>query len=156
MSQLQFDYETNGLPAENRISLLVRRASLEKSDKKEASTFSRTSCQSGSQTTSGLQSFTPPPQERHFTVPAGKARKITTFADGLNIPMGITPLPTGAIAFSIPNIYRFTDTKGTGKADEREVLYGSVGYRDTHGMVNSFTWGFDGQALFVVKVRRSP
>ena len=73
----------------------------------------------------------------------GKARKVTTFADGLNIPTGIMPVSKGAIAFSIPNIYLFTEAGG-GKSTERELLYGSVGYRDTHGMVNSFTWGFDG------------
>jgi putative heme-binding domain-containing protein len=87
----------------------------------------------------------------------GKAKKVITFADSLNIPTGIIPLPSppplspqgkekgeGAIGYSIPNIYRFSSTKGDDRADQREVLYGTVGYRDTHGMVNSFTWGFDG------------
>jgi len=33
---------------------------------------------------------------------------------------------------------------GDGKADKREVLYSSIGSRDTHGMTSSFTIGYDG------------
>jgi putative heme-binding domain-containing protein len=80
--------------------------------------------------------------------PDGKARKITTFADGLNIPIGILPLPGAkpqeALLYSIPNIYRLRDTTGIGYADERAVLYSRYGFRDTHGMTSAFTWGFDG------------
>jgi putative heme-binding domain-containing protein len=78
--------------------------------------------------------------------PDGRARSITTFADGLNIPIGILPLPScrEALVHSIPDIYRLTDTDGDGKADRREPLYQSIGFRDTHGMTNAFTWGFDG------------
>jgi len=74
----------------------------------------------------------------------GVADKVSTFADGLNIPIGVLPVPGGCIAYSIPNIYRFLDTDGDGRADKREMLYGSIGVRDTHGMTGSFTWGFDG------------
>jgi putative heme-binding domain-containing protein len=76
--------------------------------------------------------------------PDGKARKITTFADGLNIPIGVLPLTNSALVYSIPNIYRFTDTKGNGRADKRELFIGSIGVSDTHGMTSAFTWGFDG------------
>src|SRR5439155_25694798 len=51
--------------------------------------------------------------------PDGRARKITTFADGLNIPIGVLPIPQGALVYSIPAIYRMTGSK----ADKREVLY---------------------------------
>jgi putative heme-binding domain-containing protein len=76
----------------------------------------------------------------------GRARKITTFADGLNIPIGVLPAvgSRDAFVFSIPNIYRLRDTKGDGRADQREVFVGSFGFGDTHGMTNAFTWGFDG------------
>ncbi len=74
----------------------------------------------------------------------GRADRISTFADGLNIPIGILPISQGAIVYSIPNIYRLLDTDGDGRADRREVLYGTFGSDDTHGMCNSFTWGFDG------------
>src|SRR5437879_2968081 len=40
----------------------------------------------------------------------GRARKVTTFADGLNIPIGLYPHKNGVIGFSIPNIYFFQDT----------------------------------------------
>ncbi len=80
--------------------------------------------------------------------PDGRARKITTFADGLNIPIGVLPLPgTGgreALVHSIPNILHLKDSKGTGKADVREAVYKSIGFADTHGMTSAFTMGFDG------------
>lgn len=78
--------------------------------------------------------------------PDGRARKIETFADGLNIPIGVLPLPSAraALVHSIPNIYLLRDDDGDGKADHKEVYYGEIGHRDTHGMTNSFTWGFDG------------
>src|SRR5204863_9692378 len=34
----------------------------------------------------------------------GRARKVTIFAEGLNIPIGIYPYKNGCIAWSIPNI----------------------------------------------------
>jgi putative heme-binding domain-containing protein len=74
----------------------------------------------------------------------GSATKVTTFADDMNIPIGVTPVPGGAIAFSIPNIYRFTDADGDGKAEKREVMFGPFGQRDTHGLNNGFTYGVDG------------
>src|SRR5690349_17910049 len=73
----------------------------------------------------------------------GVADRLTTFAYGLNIPIGILPIPKGAIVYSIPNIYRVVDTDGDGRADRRDLLYGSFGFADTHGMASSFTWGFD-------------
>src|SRR5689334_2708292 len=66
--------------------------------------------------------------------PDGRARKITTFADGLNIPIGVLPLPQGALVYSIPDVYRMDDTDGDGKADRRQVLYEKYGFKDTHGM----------------------
>lgn len=75
----------------------------------------------------------------------GRARKVTVFADRLNIPMGLLPWKDGVIAFSIPHIWYLRDTDGDGKADSRERLYGPIGWeRDTHGMLNGFTRGLDG------------
>ena len=102
--------------------------------------------------------------------PDGRARKVTTFAEGLNIPIGLYPFrslssrrresapdsgrglnaaATNAtwkcIAWSIPNLWLFEDTDGDGKADRKEKLYGPLGWeRDTHGNNSSFTRGFDG------------
>ena len=75
----------------------------------------------------------------------GRADKVTVFADGLSIPIGLYPYKNGVIAFSIPNIWFFDDTDGDGKADRREILYGPFDYlHDTHGMNNAFRRGFDG------------
>ena len=100
----------------------------------------------------------------------GRARKVTQFADGLNIPIGIYPFRSPrssrgdealtskseirnpkseitwrAIVWSIPNIWLMEDTDGDGKADKREVLYGPFDHtRDTHGNQASFRRGFDG------------
>lgn len=74
----------------------------------------------------------------------GKADKFIPFAENLNIPIGIIPVQKGAIAFSIPNIYQFTDLNGDWKSDEKKVILGEFGHQDTHGMVNNFIRGFDG------------
>lgn len=75
----------------------------------------------------------------------GRARKITTFADGLNIPIGLTPYRDGVIAFSIPNIYYFADTNADGRADTKTYVLGSIGFdRDTHGLTSHFRRGYDG------------
>jgi putative heme-binding domain-containing protein len=76
--------------------------------------------------------------------PDGRARNVNTFAEGLNIPIGILPYQDGCIVYSIPNIWMLRDTDGDGKCDKREVLYSGFGHRDTHGMVNGFFHGFDG------------
>jgi putative heme-binding domain-containing protein len=78
--------------------------------------------------------------------PDGRATKVTKFADKLNIPIGVLPLPSGneAIVWSIPNIWKLTDTDGDGKADKREVLYGPFDFVDTHGDQNAFRLGNDG------------
>ncbi len=83
--------------------------------------------------------------------PDGAARKIEVFADGLNVPSGIQPLPRQpgakgdtAIVYSIPNIWRIEDTDGDGKADKREVLYSMFGFLDTHGGSSSYLYWIDG------------
>jgi len=75
--------------------------------------------------------------------------KVRTFADELNIPIGVLPVKDGAIVYTIPNIVHLIDSDGKDKADKRETLYGlqfqpGGSPRDTHGMTGSFTWGFDG------------
>ncbi|QDT98876.1 PVC-type heme-binding CxxCH protein [Gimesia aquarii] len=75
----------------------------------------------------------------------GRADKIKTFVEGLNIPIGLYPYRNGVIAFSIPAITFYEDTDGDDKADKATKLYGPMGFeRDTHGMNNSFRRGFDG------------
>lgn len=75
----------------------------------------------------------------------GRADKVTVFADGLDIPIGLLPYKNGVVAFSIPYVYFFEDTDGDDRADTREILYGPMGFdRDTHGLNNAFRRGFDG------------
>ena len=75
----------------------------------------------------------------------GSATKITTFADNLNIPIGVLPIRAGeAIVFSVPNIYRLRDADGDGFAEKRQIMFGPFGHRDTHGLNNAFNYGIDG------------
>ena len=75
----------------------------------------------------------------------GRADKFTSFADGLNIPIGIYPYNDGAVAFSIPYIWKLLDKDHDDVVDERIKLYGPMGVdRDTHGLNNAFRRGFDG------------
>jgi putative heme-binding domain-containing protein len=75
----------------------------------------------------------------------GTYDRVTTFADGLNIPMGILPIGDGAIVFSIPNLLHLRDTDGDGVCDQRDVILGPFDTtRDTHGMVNALRRGDDG------------
>jgi glucose/arabinose dehydrogenase len=76
----------------------------------------------------------------------GQARKVTCFADDLNIPIGILPSVDGrsCIVYSIPHIWKLTDTTSAGKATTKEKLYGPFGIKDTHGMVSSLQDGLDG------------
>ncbi len=74
----------------------------------------------------------------------GRADKFTVFADTLNIPIGVLPLNDGAVAYSIPYIYKYTDANGDGKADGQKKLLGPFKTKDTHGMINNFVRGYDG------------
>jgi putative heme-binding domain-containing protein len=74
----------------------------------------------------------------------GIPETVVTYAEGLSIPIGVTPVHDGVIGLSIPNLYRFSDTDGDGRADRKEAVYGPFGYGDTHGMVSSLTWWVDG------------
>lgn len=74
----------------------------------------------------------------------GQADKFTVFADSLNIPIGIFPFNRAAVTYSVPGVYRFTDTDGDDRADNRKTLFGPFGFQDTHGMVNNFAQGYDG------------
>ncbi|HZK80357.1 MAG TPA: PVC-type heme-binding CxxCH protein, partial [Humisphaera sp.] len=92
--------------------------------------------------------------------PDGRARKISTFADNLNIPIGVLPQRghdghDSALVYSIPGIWRLTDTKNEGKADQRTLLITGQAHDDTHGMTGSFIEGFDGMIYAVHGFRNS-
>ena len=75
----------------------------------------------------------------------GHFDKVTTFAEGLNIPIGLYPTQSGCIVWSIPSIWKLEDTDRDGRADRKEALFGPFDVtRDTHGNQASFRRGFDG------------
>ncbi len=81
-----------------------------------------------------------------FDPATGKAKKVQTFANDLDIPIGILPLPDckSCIVSSVGEIRKYTDTNGDGTGDKMEVLFTGFGSRDTHGMYNSYTLMPDG------------
>jgi len=74
----------------------------------------------------------------------GKADKFTHYSDTLNIPIGVLPITGGAIAYSVPNVYKFLDANNDDKPEGKSILLGPFGYQDTHGMVSNFIRGYDG------------
>lgn len=74
----------------------------------------------------------------------GRADVFTPVSDTLNIPIGILPVRGGAVGFSIPNVYKFSDANGDDRPESARPLLGPFGFKDTHGMVNHLTRGFDG------------
>jgi putative heme-binding domain-containing protein len=75
--------------------------------------------------------------------PDGKARKVHTFAKDLNIPIGLLPQNEGALVYSINSLDQLKGEAGK-PYTERKKLFEGFGFRDTHGMINSFTPGYDG------------
>lgn len=74
----------------------------------------------------------------------GVADASTVFAQGLFIPTGILPGDGGVYVCNSTEILHLSDTDGDGKADKtREVLSG-FGTEDTHQIIHSLRWGFDG------------
>ncbi len=73
----------------------------------------------------------------------GKADKFTVFAEGLNIPTGLTFWNGGVIVGAAPYLYYLQDTNGDDKADVKKVLMDSWGTRDTHSGIGNLQYGFD-------------
>jgi putative heme-binding domain-containing protein len=75
----------------------------------------------------------------------GTFESVKTFADELNIPIGLLPVQDGVICFSIPKLWLLKDIDGDDRVDQRIKLLGPFDTtRDTHGMVNSLRLGRDG------------
>jgi putative membrane-bound dehydrogenase-like protein len=73
----------------------------------------------------------------------GKADKFTVFADGLNIPTGITFWNGGVIVGQAPEMLYLKSSKGDDKADIRQVIQTGWGLRDTHSGIGNLQYGFD-------------
>ncbi|MFM7152470.1 MAG: PVC-type heme-binding CxxCH protein [Gemmataceae bacterium] len=74
----------------------------------------------------------------------GKADKTTVFADGLLIPTGVEPGDGGAYVANSTDLIHLKDTDGDGKADQRRIVLSGFGTEDTHHILHTFRWGFDG------------
>ena len=70
------------------------------------------------------------------------------FADGLLIPTGIEPGDGGAYVANSTELLHMADTDGDGKADRRRVVLSGFGTEDTHHILHTLRWGFDGQLYF--------
>src|SRR3954471_7977399 len=78
----------------------------------------------------------------------GKAEKTTVFADGLLIPTGVEPGDGGAYVTNSTELLHMRDTDGDGKADLRRAVLSGFGTEDTHHILHTLRWGFDGQLYF--------
>jgi putative membrane-bound dehydrogenase-like protein len=74
----------------------------------------------------------------------GVFETVTTFAEGLRFPMGVTPWKGGVIVAVAPDILYLEDTDGDGKADRKTVLYTGFNLANIQQMVNSLQWAADG------------
>ena len=79
------------------------------------------------------------------TTGAGKADKSTVFADGLLIPTGVEPGDGGVYVGQSTKLLHLKDTDGDGKADEKRIVLSGFGTEDTHHILHTLRWGYDGQ-----------
>lgn len=73
----------------------------------------------------------------------GRADTFTVFADGLNIPTGLTPVDGGWIVAQAPYFLFLKDTDGDDRADVKRVLNDGWGVRDTHAGPSNLRYGHD-------------
>jgi putative heme-binding domain-containing protein len=79
---------------------------------------------------------------------AGKADKVTVFADGLLIPTGVEPGDGGAYVANSTDLLHLADTDGDGNADRRRVVLSGFGTEDTHHILHTLRWGPEGLLYF--------
>jgi putative heme-binding domain-containing protein len=75
---------------------------------------------------------------------AGKADKVTVYADGLLIPTGLEPGDGGVYVADSTDVLHFSDPGPDGKARKRRVVLSGFGTEDTHHIIHTFRWGPDG------------
>jgi uncharacterized protein len=73
----------------------------------------------------------------------GVCDTVTTFAENLSIPTSLLICNGGVIVHQAPHTLFLKDTKGTGKADLRQVLFTGWGASDTHAGPSNLRYGFD-------------
>lgn len=80
----------------------------------------------------------------------GRADKFTEFADGFNIPTGLTFANGGVIVHQAPQTIFLKDTDGDDRADVRKVLFEGWSQRDTHAGPSHLRYGLDNWVWGVV------
>jgi len=83
------------------------------------------------------------------------------FADGLVMPLGVQPWGDGALVQYGPEIRRYRDTDGDGRADRHEVVLTGFGTQDSHLFPHQFLrqpggWILVAQGLFNYSQVRRP
>jgi len=78
----------------------------------------------------------------------GRADKTTVFAQGLMIPTGIEPGDGGAYVANSTELLHLKDTDGDGKSDMTRVVLSGFGTEDTHHILHTLRWGYDGMLYF--------
>jgi putative heme-binding domain-containing protein len=79
---------------------------------------------------------------------AGKADKVTIFADDLLIPTGVLPGDGGVYVADSTDLVHFSEPDKSGKATKRRVILSGFGTEDTHHIIHAFRWGPDGLFYF--------
>jgi putative heme-binding domain-containing protein len=78
----------------------------------------------------------------------GRADRTSVFAGGLLIPTGIEPGDGGAYVANSTELLHLKDTDGDGKADRTRVVLSGFGTEDTHHILHTLRWGYDGALYF--------
>jgi putative heme-binding domain-containing protein len=78
----------------------------------------------------------------------GRADATSVFAQGLLIPTGIEPGDGGVYVANSTELLHFKDTNGDGKADATRVVLSGFGTEDTHHILHTLRWGYDGMLYF--------
>jgi putative membrane-bound dehydrogenase-like protein len=67
----------------------------------------------------------------------------TVYADNLRFPTGLLPWRNGLLVANSPDLVYLQDTKGTGKADKRRVLYTGFDLSNIQQLLNSLQFALD-------------
>ncbi len=74
----------------------------------------------------------------------GRADRTRVFADGLLIPTGVLPGDGGVYVAQSTELLHRNDTDDDGRADERRLILAGFGTEDTHHLLHTLRWGYDG------------
>lgn len=78
----------------------------------------------------------------------GVADQTHVFAEGLLIPTGVAPGDGGVWVANSTELLHFKDNDGDFKADEKKVVLSGFGTEDTHHILHTLRWGYDGFLYF--------